>query len=51
MRSNEVLKALISNMGEILDIEEDVLGIGRYRHVKVLLDVSNANPCGDTVNL
>nr|CCA66043.1 hypothetical protein [Beta vulgaris subsp. vulgaris] len=40
MRSNDVVKALIGNLGEILDIEEDVLGIGRYRRVKVLLDVS-----------
>lgn len=40
MRSNDVVKALIGNMGEILDIEDDVLGIGRYRRVKVLLDVN-----------
>nr|CCA66053.1 hypothetical protein [Beta vulgaris subsp. vulgaris] len=39
-RSNDVVKALIGNMGEILDIEEDVLGFGRYRRVKVMLDVS-----------
>ena len=38
MRSNEVIKALIGNMGEILELEEDVLGIGRYRRVKVMLD-------------
>lgn len=41
MRSDEVVKALIGNMGEIIDLEEDVLGIGRYRRVKVMLDVSN----------
>lgn len=27
-------------MGEILDLEEDVLGIRRYRRIKVLLDVT-----------
>ena len=41
MRSDDVVKALIGNMGEILDMEEDALGIGRYRRVKVMLDVSN----------
>ena len=40
MRSNDVVKALIGNMGEILDIEEDVLGFGRYRRVKVMLDIT-----------
>ena len=41
MSSNDVVKALICNMGEILEIEEDVLGVGRYRRVKVMLDVFN----------
>lgn len=27
-------------MGEIIEIEEDYLGIGKYRRVKVMLDVS-----------
>lgn len=40
MRSNEVVRALIGNMGEILDIEDDVLGFGRYRRVKVMLDTN-----------
>lgn len=38
MRSNEVVKALIGNMGEILELEEDILGFGRFRRVKVMLD-------------
>lgn len=39
-RSDEVVRALIGNMGEILEIEEDVLGFGKYRRAKVMLDVS-----------
>lgn len=39
-RSDEIVKALIGNMGKILDIEKDVLGFGKYRRVKVLLDVT-----------
>ncbi|XP_010682916.1 uncharacterized protein LOC104897677 [Beta vulgaris subsp. vulgaris] len=39
-RSDEIVKALIGNMGEILEIEEDVLGIGRYRRVRVMMDVT-----------
>lgn len=39
-RSNDVVKALVGNMGEILDMEEYVLGFGRFRRVKVMLDVS-----------
>lgn len=39
-RSDDIVKALIGNMGEILDLEEDVLGFGRYRRIKVLLDVT-----------
>lgn len=31
---------MIGNIGEILDIKEDVLGIGHYRRVKVIIDVS-----------
>lgn len=27
-------------MGEILELEEDMLGIGRYRRVKLMLDVT-----------
>lgn len=40
MRSDDVVKALIGNMGEILEIEEDVLGFGHYRRVKVMLDTT-----------
>ena len=40
MRSDDVVKALIGNMGPIIEIEEDVLGFGRYRRVKVLLDIT-----------
>lgn len=39
-RSDEIVKALVGNMGEILEIEEDVLGIGRYRRVRVMMDVT-----------
>ena len=40
MRSDNVVKALIGNMGDIIEIEEDVLGFGRFRRVKVMLDIS-----------
>lgn len=40
MRSDEVVRALIGNLGEIIDIEKDVLGFGRYRRVKVMLDIT-----------
>ena len=39
-RSDEVVRALIGNMGDIIELEEDVLGIGRYRRVKVMLDIT-----------
>lgn len=39
-RYDEIVQALIGNMGEIMEVEDDVLGIGRYRRVKVLLDVT-----------
>ena len=39
-RTNNIVKALIGNMGEILEIEEDGLGIGRYKRVKVHLDIT-----------
>lgn len=39
-RSDDIVKVVIGNMGEILDLEEDVLGIRRYRRIKVLLDVT-----------
>ena len=38
--SDEIIRASVGNMGEILELEEDVLGIGRYRRVRVLLDVT-----------
>ena len=40
MRSDTVVKTLIGNMGDILEIEEDVLGFGRFRRVKVMLDTT-----------
>ncbi|XP_010674595.1 uncharacterized protein LOC104890716 [Beta vulgaris subsp. vulgaris] len=40
MRSDEVVRALIGNLGEIIDIEKDVLGFGRYRRIKVMLDIT-----------
>ena len=39
-RSDEIIRALVGNMGEILELEEDVVGIGRYRRVRVLMDVT-----------
>lgn len=39
-RSDEIIRALVGNMGEILEIEEDILGFGKYRRVKVMLDVT-----------
>lgn len=39
-KSDDIVRALIGNMGEILELEEDALGFGRYKHLKVLLDVS-----------
>ena len=39
-RSDDIVKALVGNMGEILEVEEDVLGIGRYRRIRVMLDVT-----------
>lgn len=38
-RSDEHVKVLVRDMGEILDLEEDVIGIGRYRRVKIMLNV------------
>lgn len=35
---DEIVKALIGKMGDILELE-DVLGIGRYKSTKVMLDV------------
>lgn len=40
IRSDDVIRALVGTMGEILEIEEDVMGFGRYRGVKVMLDVT-----------
>lgn len=34
------MKALIGYLGEIIKIEEDVLGFGRFRRVKVMLDIT-----------
>lgn len=39
-RTDDIVRALIGNTGEIIEMEDDVLGIGRYRGVKVLLDVT-----------
>lgn len=39
-RSDTYVKALVGGMGEILDLEEDILGIGRYIRVKIMLDTS-----------
>lgn len=39
-RTNNIVKAFIGNMGEILETKEDGLGIGRYKRVKVLLDIT-----------
>lgn len=39
-RSNEIVRGLIGNMGEIMEIEEDVLGFGKYRCVKVMINIT-----------
>lgn len=40
MRSDDVVRALIGNLGEIFDIEEDALGFGGFKRDKVMLDTS-----------
>ena len=40
MQLDDVVKALIGNMGAIIEIEEDVLGFGWYHRIKVLLDIT-----------
>ncbi|XP_021857275.1 uncharacterized protein [Spinacia oleracea] len=39
-RSNAHVKTLVAGMGELIEIEEDILGLDRYRRVKLLLDVT-----------
>ncbi|XP_021773269.1 uncharacterized protein LOC110737207 [Chenopodium quinoa] len=39
-RSDSHVKAIVEGMGEILEIEDGVLGIGRYRRVKLMLDTT-----------
>lgn len=39
-RSDNHVKALVRGMGTLLEIEEDKLGLDRYRRVKLMLDVS-----------
>ncbi|XP_021742859.1 uncharacterized protein LOC110708939 [Chenopodium quinoa] len=39
-RSNEYIEALVSGLGELLEIEEDTLGLNRYRRVRLMLDVT-----------
>ncbi|KAL2893311.1 hypothetical protein RDABS01_009220 [Bienertia sinuspersici] len=38
-RSEKVVTALLTGVGEILEIDEDVLGLERYRRVRVSIDV------------
>ncbi|XP_021848791.1 uncharacterized protein [Spinacia oleracea] len=39
-RSNAYVKALTAGVGEFLDIEEDVLGLDRYRQIKLMIDIT-----------
>ncbi|XP_021760595.1 uncharacterized protein LOC110725422 [Chenopodium quinoa] len=39
-RSNSNVKELVSNMGEVVEIEEDPLGLDCTRRVKVMLNVT-----------
>lgn len=39
-RSNEYVKALTAGLGEFLDIVEDVLGLERYRRIKIMIDIT-----------
>lgn len=40
MRFDDVVRAILCNLGEIIDIEEDAFGFGHYRCVKVMLDTT-----------
>ncbi|XP_021757423.1 uncharacterized protein LOC110722461 [Chenopodium quinoa] len=39
-KSDDHVRAIVGGMGEVLEIEDDIIGIGRYRHVKLLLDIT-----------
>ncbi|XP_021729928.1 uncharacterized protein LOC110696910 [Chenopodium quinoa] len=39
-RTDAHVRAILEGMGEILEMEDDILGIGRYRRVKIMLDTS-----------
>ncbi|XP_021736450.1 uncharacterized protein LOC110703000 [Chenopodium quinoa] len=38
-RSDEYVKALVTGLGELIELEPDALGLNRYRRVQVLIDV------------
>lgn len=38
-RSDEAVRGLVEGMGEIMEMEEDVLGLERFRRVRIILDV------------
>ncbi|XP_021721237.1 uncharacterized protein LOC110688781 [Chenopodium quinoa] len=39
-RSDSDVRELVSNLGEVLEIEEDLLGLDRYRRVRVLINIA-----------
>ncbi|XP_021739451.1 uncharacterized protein LOC110705826 [Chenopodium quinoa] len=39
-RTDAHVRKLVEGMGEILELEEDSLGVGRFRRVKIMLDVT-----------
>ncbi|XP_021723977.1 uncharacterized protein LOC110691367 [Chenopodium quinoa] len=39
-RSNNDVKALVASLGDVIEIEDDLLGLVRSRRVKVMLDVT-----------
>lgn len=39
-RSNGYVKALTADLGDFMEIEDDILGLERYRRIRVMLDIS-----------
>ncbi|XP_021743481.1 uncharacterized protein LOC110709574 [Chenopodium quinoa] len=39
-RSNSHVRAIVEGMGKVMEIEEDILGIGRYRRVRLMLNIT-----------
>ncbi|XP_021767686.1 uncharacterized protein LOC110732082 [Chenopodium quinoa] len=39
-RSDDDVKEIVANWGEVIEVDEDILGLDRFRRVKVLLNVT-----------